>query len=82
MARSMTHMTASDTTMAFEQLRCKNEALQASARRMIERMEAIGDELNQQWELIDRITGQEDRAFLVEELQVASARVHNEAGVS
>jgi hypothetical protein len=82
MARSMTHMTASVTAMAFEQLRCKDEALQASARRMIARMQAISDELDQQWELIGRITGQEERAFLVEELEIVSVRLHKEASAS
>jgi hypothetical protein len=82
MARSMTHMTASVTAMAFEQLRCKDEALQTSARRMIERMQAISEELDQQWVLIGRITGQNEREVLVEELEIASERVHKEEGVS
>jgi hypothetical protein len=53
MARSMTHMThmtASVTAMAFEQLRSQDAALQSSAKRMIERMQAINEELDQQWE--------------------------------
>ena len=82
MARSMTHMTASVTAMAFEQLRSTDEALQASARRMIERMQAISEELDQHWELIGRITSQNEREVLVEELEIASVRVHKEASVS
>ncbi|MEO4048094.1 hypothetical protein AAFN46_13495 [Pseudomonas sp. CAU 1711] len=46
MARSTTSMTASVTAKAFEQLRCKDEALQAPARQMIERMQAISEELD------------------------------------
>ena len=57
MARSMTHMTASVTAMAFEQLRSQDAALQSSAKRMIERMQAINEELDQQWELVGQLTG-------------------------
>ena len=45
MARSMTHMTASITAMAFEQLQSQDATVQRSARRMIERMQAISEEL-------------------------------------
>jgi len=44
MARSMTHMTASATAIAFEQLLSRDAALQSSAKRMIERMQAINEE--------------------------------------
>lgn len=47
MARSMTHMTASVTAMGFEQLRSHDKAVQSSARRMIEHMQAINEELYQ-----------------------------------
>ena len=82
MARSMTHMTASVTAMSFEQLRSQDAALQSSARRMIERMQAINEELDQQWELVGQLTGQRDQEALVEELDISSVRVHKEAGVS
>ncbi|EZH79844.1 hypothetical protein AU05_14880 [Ectopseudomonas composti] len=79
MARSMTHMTASITAMAFEQLRSQDAALQNSAKRMIERMQAINEELDQQWELVGQLTGQRDQEALVEELDISSVRVHREA---
>ena len=82
MARSMTHMTASITAMAFEQLRSQDAALQNSAKRMIERMQAINEELDQQWELVGQLTGQRDQEALVEELDISSVRVHQEAEAS
>jgi uncharacterized pyridoxal phosphate-containing UPF0001 family protein len=82
MARSMTHMTASITAMAFEQLRSQDAALQNSAKRMIERMQAINEELDQQWELVGQLTGQRDQEALVEELDISSVRVHREAEAS
>lgn len=69
MARSMTHMTASVTAMAFEQLQSQDATVQRSARRMIERMQAISEELDQQWELVGLLTGERDQEVLVEELQ-------------
>ncbi|WP_161866894.1 DUF2630 family protein [Pseudomonas yangonensis] len=72
MARSMTHMTASVTAMSFEQLRSQDAALQSSARRMIERMQAINEELDQQWELISQLSGQRHQEALVEELEISS----------
>lgn len=82
MARSMTHMTASITAMAFEQLRSQDAALQSSSRRMIERMQAINEELDQQWELVSQLTGQRGQEALVEELDISSVRVHRETEVS
>lgn len=82
MARSMTHMTASVTAMAFEQLRSQDAALQNSARRMIERIQAINEELDQQWELFGLLTGQSEYEVLVEKLDIASVRVHKETGIS
>lgn len=69
MARSMTHMTASVTAMAFEQLQSQDAMVQRSARRMIERMQSISEELDQQWELVGLLTGKRDQEALVEELQ-------------
>lgn len=82
MARSMTHMTASVTAMAFEQLRSQDATLQSSAKRMIERMQAINEELDQQWELVGQLTGQRHQEALVEELDISSVRVHREAEAS
>lgn len=79
MARTMTHMTASVTAMAFEQLRSQDVALQSSAKRMIERMQAINEELDQQWELVGQLTDRRDQEVLVEELDISSVRVHQEA---
>ncbi|AVK06664.1 hypothetical protein N5E30_23490 [Pseudomonas chengduensis] len=79
MARGMTHMTASITAMAFEQLRSQDAALQSSAKRMIERMQAINEELDLQWELVGQLTGQRDQEVLVEKLDISSVRVHREA---
>lgn len=45
-------------------------------------MQAISEELDQHWELIGRITSQNEREVLVEELEIASVRVHKEASVS
>ena len=69
MARSMTHMTASITAMAFEQLQSKDATVQRSARRMIERMQAVNEELDLQWELVGLLTGQQNQEVLVEDLQ-------------
>ncbi|WP_282875706.1 hypothetical protein [Pseudomonas peli] len=80
MARSMTHMTASVTAMGFEQLRSQDEAVQSSARRMIERMQAINEELDQQWGIIGLLTGQYEQEVLVEKLDITSVRVHKETG--
>ena len=45
-------------------------------------MQAISEERDQQRELIGRITGQDEREILVEELELTSPRMHKEAGVS
>ncbi|HBO6068007.1 TPA: hypothetical protein NII17_005149 [Pseudomonas aeruginosa] len=82
MARSMTHMIASITAMVFEQLRSQDSALHSLARRMIERMQAINEELDQQWELFGLLTDQREHEVLVEKLDIASVRVHREAEIS
>lgn len=74
--------TASVTAMAFEQLRSQDAAVQSSAKRMIERMQAINEELDQQWELVGQLTGQRDQEVLVEELDISLVRVHREAEIS
>lgn len=79
MARSMTHMTASVTAMAFEQLQSQDAVVQRSARRMIERMQAINEELDQQWELVGQLTGERAQEALVEELQYPAPQQFREA---
>lgn len=79
MARSMTHMTASITAMAFEQLQSQDVTVQRSARRMIERMEAVNEELDQQWELVGLLTGERDQEVLVEDLQYPTPQQLREA---
>lgn len=59
----------------LEQLRSQDATLQSSAKRMIERMQAINEEQDQQRELV----GQRDQEALVEELDTSSVRVHREA---
>jgi len=79
MARSMTHMTASVAAMAFEQLQSQDVTVQRSARRMIERMQAISEELDQQWELVGLLTGERDHEVLVEDLQYPAPEQLREA---
>jgi hypothetical protein len=60
----------SNTAMTCEQLKRKDEALQTSARRMLERMQAIIEALDQQWALLSCNTGQRERGLLVVELDM------------
>ncbi|SFI91267.1 hypothetical protein SAMN05216206_3148 [Pseudomonas guineae] len=55
--RTLTHLTAATTAMSFELLNAKDNAVRASARKMIERMLAISSELDQQWLLIGQLAG-------------------------
>ncbi|MGE8358576.1 hypothetical protein [Pseudomonas sp.] len=71
MARSMTHMTASVTAMAFEQLKSQDAALHASAKLTIERMQAVNEELDQQWDLIGQLTGHRDQEALAEDIDLS-----------
>ena len=83
MARSMTHMTASATAMAFEQLQSQDAAVQRAARRMIERMEAINEELDQQWELVGQLTGCSDHKSLAEAIDLSQVpQLKGAAGVA
>lgn len=76
MARNMTHITASLTATAFDQLRSKDEATQSAARRTIERMQAVNKGLDQQWAILARLTGQQQQEHLAEELDLTGVRVH------
>lgn len=79
LARSMTHMTASVTAMAFDQLQSQDATVQKSAKRMIERMQAINEELDQQWELVGQLTGERDQELLAEDLDFSLSPARQEA---
>ncbi|MFL6532388.1 MAG: hypothetical protein ACJ8G8_03590, partial [Pseudomonas sp.] len=51
-ARSLTHLTASVTSMSFELLRSDDEVTKAAGRRMIDRMATISSGLDEHWRLI------------------------------
>lgn len=79
MARSMTHMTASLTAMAFDQLQSQDATVQKAAKRMIERMQAINEELDQQWELVGQLTGERDQELLAEARDFSLSPARKEA---
>ena len=56
-ARSLTHLTASMTSMSFELLRSEDEVTKAAGRRMIDRMATISAGLDEHWRLIGELTG-------------------------
>ncbi|KJZ41306.1 hypothetical protein LOY55_24430 [Pseudomonas sp. B21-040] len=56
-ARSLTHLTASMTSMSFELLRSEDEVTRAAGRRMIDRMATISSGLDEHWRLIGELTG-------------------------
>ncbi|MEB0045035.1 MULTISPECIES: hypothetical protein [unclassified Pseudomonas] len=56
-ARSLTHLTASMTSMSFELLRSNDEVTKAAGRRMIDRMATISTGLDEHWRLIGELTG-------------------------
>jgi len=56
-ARSLTHLTASMTTMSFELLRSEDEVTRAAGRHMIDRMVTISAGLDEHWRLIGELTG-------------------------
>lgn len=56
-ARSLTHLTASMTSMSFELLRSHDEVTKAAGRRMIDRMATISAGLDEHWRLISELTG-------------------------
>ncbi|MFW0757994.1 hypothetical protein ACN1C3_25275 [Pseudomonas sp. H11T01] len=57
MSRSLTHLTASVTSMSFELLRSEDEVTKAAGRRMIDRMATISAGLDEHWRLIGELTG-------------------------
>ncbi|MDY7561624.1 hypothetical protein QN382_21330 [Pseudomonas sp. 10B1] len=56
-ARTLTHLTASMTSMSFELLRSKDEVTRTAGKHMIDRMATISAELDEHWRLIGEITG-------------------------
>lgn len=72
-ARSLTHLTASVTSMSFELLRSDDEVTKAAGRRMIDRMATISTGLDEHWRLIGELTGvpiAHEQVETVEEIQL------------
>ena len=72
-ARSLTHLTASMTSMSFELLRSEDEVTKAAGRRMIDRMATISAGLDEHWRLIGELTGvhvAHEQIETVEEIQL------------
>ena len=74
-SRSITHMTAAMTALSFDLLRSNDSSVRAAGSKMITRLGAVSQELDQQWELIQSLTGVEapHRGDTVEEVQLHSA---------
>lgn len=67
--RTLTHLTAAITAMSFELLNTQDSAVNASAHKMIERMLAINNELDQQWQLLGQLAGtQQDPGNALEQV--------------
>ncbi|MBU6961134.1 hypothetical protein KRR23_25815 [Pseudomonas sp. CVAP len=56
-ARTLTHLTASITSMSFELMRSEDEVTKAAGRRMIDRMATVSTGLDEHWCLIGELTG-------------------------
>ena len=56
-ARTLTHLTASMTSMSFELLRSDDETTRVAGKRMIDRMATISAGLDEHWRLIGELTG-------------------------
>jgi hypothetical protein len=56
-ARTLTHLTASMTSMSFELLRSDDAVTRAAGKRMIDRMATISTGLDEHWRLIGELTG-------------------------
>jgi hypothetical protein len=72
-ARSLTHLTASVTSMSFELLRSDDEVTKAAGRRMIDRMATISTGLDEHWRLIGELTGvpvAHEQVETIEEIQL------------
>ncbi|WP_397451681.1 hypothetical protein [Pseudomonas sp. NA-150] len=72
-ARTLTHLTASVTSMSFELLRSNDEITRSAGRRMIDRMATISAGLDEHWRLIGELTGvhvAQEQIETVHELQM------------
>ena len=72
-AHSLTHLTASVTSMSFELLRSDDEVTKAAGRRMIDRMATISSGLDEHWRLIGELTGvpiAHEQVETIEEIQL------------
>jgi hypothetical protein len=56
-ARTLTHLTASMTSMSFELMRSEDDVTKAAGRRMIDRMATVSAGLDDHWRLIGELTG-------------------------
>jgi hypothetical protein len=68
-ARSLTHLTASMTTMSFELMRSEDVVTRAAGRHMIDRMATISAGLDEHWRLIGELTGVHGPLGPIETLQ-------------
>ncbi|MCJ8204153.1 hypothetical protein [Pseudomonas sp. RGM2987] len=71
--RSLTHLTASVTSLSFELLRSEDEVIKTAGRRMIDRMATISGGLDEHWRLIGELTGEpisQEQVETVEEIQL------------
>jgi hypothetical protein len=72
-ARTLTHLTASMTSMSFELLRSSDEVTRSAGRRMIDRMATVSAGLDEHWRLIGELTGvhvTQEQVETVHELQM------------
>lgn len=72
-ARTLTHLTASMTSMSFELLRSNDEITRSAGRRMIDRMATVSAGLDEHWRLIGELTGvhvTQEQVETVHELQM------------
>ncbi|MHA6125511.1 hypothetical protein ACX3YD_04780 [Pseudomonas fluorescens group sp. PF-1] len=74
-ARSLTHLTASMTSMSFELLRSDDKVTREAARRMIDRMVTISAGLDEHWRLIGELTGVQAAHEPIETLQQLQSQV-------
>ena len=74
-ARSLTHLTASMTSMSFELLRSEDEVVKAASRQMIDRMATISTGLDEHWRLIGELTGVQAAHEPIETLQQLQSQV-------
>ncbi|MDB5979619.1 MAG: Uncharacterized protein JWQ69_634 [Pseudomonas sp.] len=84
-ARTLTHLTASMTSMSFELLRSNDEITRSAGRRMIDRMATISSGLDEHWRLIGELTGvhvTQEQIETVHELQMQHKPIVPISGVS